>query len=163
MDDKILAVYGVSADILNAIGHTEDPQQQMSAAEVITTGLVAMVCFRGNFAAARALLRMPRSMLRRLSRRRVNRRLHRLTDLFVMRCDLLGYTWKPLNTESVYGIDSLPIVVCDHDRIPRAKLYQHEAYRGCMASKQRYCYGLKVHLLVTKDGQPVECCLTPGA
>jgi hypothetical protein len=32
-----------------------------------------------------------------------------------------------------------------------------------MASKQRYLYGLNVHLLVTKDGQPVECCLTPGA
>jgi hypothetical protein len=32
-----------------------------------------------------------------------------------------------------------------------------------MASKKRYVYGLKVHLLVTKDGQPVECFLTPGS
>jgi hypothetical protein len=32
-----------------------------------------------------------------------------------------------------------------------------------MASKKRDFYGRKVHLLVTKDGQPVECCLTPGA
>jgi hypothetical protein len=32
-----------------------------------------------------------------------------------------------------------------------------------MASKKRYFYGLKVHLLVTKDGQPVECFLTPGS
>jgi hypothetical protein len=32
-----------------------------------------------------------------------------------------------------------------------------------MASKQRYFYGLKVHLLVTKDGQPVACFLTPGS
>jgi hypothetical protein len=32
-----------------------------------------------------------------------------------------------------------------------------------MASKQRYFYGLNVHLLVTKDGQPVECFLTPGS
>jgi hypothetical protein len=60
MDDKILAVYGLRAEILNAIGHAEDPQQQMSDAEVITTGVVAMVCFRGNFDAARALLRTPR-------------------------------------------------------------------------------------------------------
>jgi hypothetical protein len=43
MDDKILAVYGLSADILQAIGHAEDPHQQMSDAEVITTGLVAML------------------------------------------------------------------------------------------------------------------------
>ncbi len=32
-----------------------------------------------------------------------------------------------------------------------------------MASKKCYCYGLNVHLLVTKDGQPVECFLTPGS
>ena len=39
---KILAIYGLCADLLNAIGHVEDPQQHMSDAEVITTGLVAM-------------------------------------------------------------------------------------------------------------------------
>ena len=88
MDDKILAVYGLSADLLNAIGHAEDPPPQMNDAEVITTGLVAMWFFRGNFEAARALLSTPRYMPRMLSRSRLNRRLHRLTDLFVMRFDL---------------------------------------------------------------------------
>jgi hypothetical protein len=90
MDDQILAVYCLMADILNAIGHAEDPQQQMSDAEVITTGLVAMWFFRGNFEAARALLSMPRYMPHMLSRSRLNRRLHRLTDLFVRLFDLLG-------------------------------------------------------------------------
>jgi Transposase DDE domain len=163
MDEKILAVYGLSADVLNAIGHAEDPQQQMSDAEVITTGLVAMWFFRGNFEAARALLSTPRYMPHMLSRSRWNRRLHRLTELFVMLVNLLGYTWKQLNIESVYVIDSFPVVVCDNYRIPRAKLYQHEEYRGSMASKKCYFYGLKVHLLVTKDGQPVECFLTLGS
>jgi hypothetical protein len=88
MDDKILAVYGLSADLLNAIGHAEDPQPQMSEAEVITTGLVAMLFFRGNFEAARALLSMPRYMPHMLSRSRLNRRLHRLTDLFLRLFDL---------------------------------------------------------------------------
>ena len=120
MDDKILAVYGLSADILQALGHAEDPHQKMSDAEVITTGLVAMLFFRGNFEAARALLCTPGYMPHMLSRRRLNRRLHRLTDLFVMVFDLLGCTWKQLNTESVYVIDSFPVVACDNYRIPRA-------------------------------------------
>jgi hypothetical protein len=60
MDDEILAIYGLSADLLNAIGHAEDPPQQLSDAAVITTGLVAMWFFRGNFEAARALLSTPR-------------------------------------------------------------------------------------------------------
>jgi hypothetical protein len=59
MDDKILAVYCLRADVLQALGQAEDPQPRMSDAEVITTGLVAVLFCRGNFAAARALLSMP--------------------------------------------------------------------------------------------------------
>jgi hypothetical protein len=65
-----------------------------------------------------------------LSRSRLNRRLHRLNELFLVLFELLGYGWKYLNTESVYIIDSFPVAVCDNYRIPRAKLYQHEKYRG---------------------------------
>ena len=90
MDDKILAVYCLSAEVLIAIGQVEDPQQQMSDAEVITTGLVAMRFFRGNFETARALLSTPRYMPHMLSRSRLNRRLHRLTDLFVRLFEPLG-------------------------------------------------------------------------
>ena len=34
---------------------------------------------------------------------------------------------------------------------------------GHQASKKRYFYGLKVHLMVTEHGQPVEFFLTPGS
>ena len=60
MDDKILTSYCLWADVVKATGHTDAPQQRMSDAEVISTGLVAMLCFRGNFESARALLRTPR-------------------------------------------------------------------------------------------------------
>jgi Transposase DDE domain len=163
MDDKIVAIYCLCADILDALGHVEDPQQRMSDAEVITTGLVAMLFLRSNFEAARTLLSTSRYMPRMLSRSRLNRRLHRLKDLFLTFFELLGHTWKQLNTDSIYIIDSFPIAVCDNYRIPRAKLYKGEAYRGYIASKKRYFYGLKVHLMVTKKGQPVECFLTPGS
>jgi hypothetical protein len=163
MDDKIVAMYCLCADILDAIGHVEDPQQRMNDAEVITTGLVAMLFFRGNVEAGRTLRSTARYMPHRLSRSRLSRRRHRLQNLFLTVFDLLGHTGKPLNTESVYIRDSFPIAVCANYRIPRAKLYQHEAYRGYIASKKRYFYGLKIHLLVTKEGQPVECCLTPGS
>jgi IS5 family transposase len=36
-------------------------------------------------------------------------------------------------------------------------------HRGFCASKRRYYYGLKGHLLVTATGQPVEFVLTPAA
>ena len=40
---------------------------------------------------------------------------------------------------------------------------ENETYRGYQASKRRYFYGLKIHLMVTSAGQPVECVLTPGS
>jgi Transposase DDE domain len=70
--------------------------------------------------------------------------------------------WKKLTSESIYVIDSLPIAVCDNIRIKRNKLYPEEKLRGYLPSKKQYCYGLKVHLLVTKAGQPVEFFLTHG-
>ncbi len=67
-------------------------------------------------------------------------------------------------------IDTFPIPVCDNPkgslwdyRIPRAKVYHDEQYRAYHASKKRYFYGLKLHLLVTHGGQPVEFFLTPGS
>jgi hypothetical protein len=59
-------------------------------------------------------------------------------------------------------MDSLPVVVCDHIRIKHAKIYTEEQFRGYIASKKRYFYGLKIHLRVTKEGQPVEFFLTHG-
>jgi hypothetical protein len=163
MDEKILAMYCLCSDILKAIGHADNPQDKMSDAEVITTGLVAMMFLRGNFETARALLSMPPYIPHMLSRSRLNRRLHRLKHVLLTLFDLLGHTWKQLNTESVYIIDSFPMTACDNYRIPRARLYQHQEYRGYIAGKKRYFYGLKLHLMVTKDGQPVECFLTPGS
>jgi Transposase DDE domain len=163
MDEKILAIYCLCADVLQALGPVEEPHQKMSDAEVVTTALVAMLFFRGNFAAARALLCAPWSMPHMRSRSRLHRRWHRLNDLWLPRFELWGQTWKHLNTESLYMLDSFPIAVCDNYRIPPAKVYQHEAYRGYIASKTRYCYGLKIHLVVTQDGQPIECYLRPGS
>jgi hypothetical protein len=119
MDDKLLAVYGLRADLLHALGHAEDPPPQTREAEVITTGLVALWCLRGHVEAARALLSLPRCVPPLLSRSRVHRRLHRLTDLFVRLSDLRGCTWKQRNTASLSVIDSFPVAACDHARMPR--------------------------------------------
>jgi hypothetical protein len=40
MDDKLVALYCLCADIVRAIGHVEDPQQRISDAEVVTTALL---------------------------------------------------------------------------------------------------------------------------
>jgi hypothetical protein len=47
--------------------------------------------------------------------------------------------------------------------VPRSKIYGgDEAYRGYQASKKRYFYGIKIHLMVTETGEPVEFFLSTG-
>lgn len=163
MDEKIIATYCLCDDLLHALHHQEDPQCQMSDAEVLTTAFTAAFFFRGNLESARWMLKQHAYIPQMLSKSRLSRRLHRLKISLILLFNLLGHVWKTLNDDNVYVIDSLPIAVCDNIRIKHAKLYTEEQFRGYIASKKRYFYGLKIHLMVTKEGQPVEFFLTYGS
>ena len=56
MDFQIVSVYCLCNDLLIALNHQEDPQVQMSDAQVVTTAIIAAVDFGGNFEAARGFL-----------------------------------------------------------------------------------------------------------
>lgn len=163
MDTQIVVVFCLCDDMLKALHHYEDRQCQMSDAEIMTTVLVAALHFGGNQAKASLFLYEQGYIPRMLSKSRFNRRWHRLADLFWALFHLLAETWKHLNVDALYVLDSFPVAVCDNYRIARCQLYDGEDWRGYQASKKRYFYGLKIHLMTTAHGQPVEFCLTPGA
>jgi|SRR5688572_20195751 IS5 family transposase len=163
MDTRIIAIYCLCDDLLRVMRYRDDRQCQMSSAEVMTTAIVAALYLGGNFAAACRMLHEQGYMPRMLSASRFNRRLHRIKPLFLTLFAHLGETFKQLNEESVYVIDTFPIAACDNYRIRRSRRYRGEAYRGYQASKKRYFYGLKLHLLVTAQAEPVEFFLTPGS
>jgi hypothetical protein len=163
MDSRIILVYCLCDDYLKSLAHRENAQQRVSDAEVMTIALVAALEYGGNYAAALRMLSDQRYVGYRLSRSRFSRRLHRIKRHFLTLFAQLAEVWKAVNEEGIYAIDTFPISACDNYRIPRSRLYQGEAYRGRIASKKRYFYGLKVHLMVTRDGCPVEFFLTPGA
>ena len=129
----------------------------------MTIALIAASCFQGRHDPARFMLMQHGYIPGWISKSRFNRRLHRLKDTVAIAFDFLGQMWKTLEADGIYVIDSFPVSVCDNIRIRRAKLYQDETHRGYQASKRRYFYGLKIHLMVTSAGQPVECVLTPGS
>lgn len=163
MDTQIIAIYCVCDDLLKALGHVDDRQRQMTDAEVMTTALIAALHFGGNFEPAREMLAEQAYIPHMLSKSRFNRRLHAIADLVRSVFGLLGEVWKDLNTASIYIIDSFPIAACDNYRICRSRRYRGEVWRGKQASKRRYFYGVKLHLLVTQHGHPVEFFLTPGS
>ncbi len=149
----------------------------MTTAEVMTVALVAAALFDGNQDRSRLFLQEHGYIKRMLSRSRFNRRWHAIPEaLWQQMLWLLGETAKLANPEGVYAVDSVPIPVCDNIRIRRCRLYPcprkakaedtaraDAPYRGYCASKRRYYYGLKGHLLITAGGRPVEFLLTPAS
>ncbi len=130
MDTQIVAVYCLCDDILNGLHHHNDPQCQLSDAEIMTTAIVAALFFGGNLAQAREHMVDYGYIRTSLSASRFNRRLHRMRDLFLTVFAVLGDHWKGLNAESVYIIDSFPLASCDNIRIKRSRRYRGESYRG---------------------------------
>ena len=163
MCDHTLAIYCFIDDFLKARQHREDSRAEVTDAEVLTVAVVAMLYFGGNFERARFVLHELGLMKRLLSRSRFSRRITRLTDLIHCLFHQLGNVLKTLHWETRYILDSFPVAVCDNIRIPRCRLAKGELYRGKIASKQRFFYGVKVQLLATSDGLPVEFAILPGS
>ena len=70
--------------------------------------------------------------------------------------------------ECAYVVNILPVPVCDNIRIRRCRLYSLKesganTFRGYVPSKRRYFYGLRVHLVLTGSGEPVEFALAAGS
>jgi len=167
MEETVTLIYCLCDEFLCAYGYTDDPQAEVTTAEVMTVPLVAATFFCGNQERGRIYLKSHRIFSRVLSRSRLNRRLHAIPEeVWQALFAVLAASFKATNETQEYIIDSFPVPVCDNIRIRRCKLYpkdRGEEFRGYVASKRRYFYGLRVHLLVTARGEPVEFCLAPGA
>ena len=168
MDDTITTIYCLSEEFLKAMGLRDDSQSRLSTAEVMTVALVASAFFGGNVEKARLFLHEYGYMKRMLSKSRLNRRLHAIdAGLWQALFGMLAEVFKERNEDGAYVVDSLPIPVCDNIRIKRCRIHprrEHgEAFRGYIASKRRYFYGLRVHLLVSGSGEPVEFSLAAGS
>ena len=150
MQDTILTMYCLCADLTRAMQHQDDAQTKLSSAEVMTVPLVAACFFGGKIEWARRFLIEHGYFTVPLSQSRLNRRLHALPpELWQTLFALLGEVFKSHNPRGEYVIDSLPVPACDNIRIKRCTLLQGEEHRGYTASKRRYFFGLKVHLLIT--------------
>jgi hypothetical protein len=168
MEDTIITTYYLCDEFLKAIGHHDDHQARLSTAEVMSVALVAAAFFGGNLEASRSFLDEYGYIEKAISKSRFNRRLHAIdSSLWQQLFDLLAEVFKQNNPDQSYVVDSLPVAVCHNIRIRRSKLYplqEHgEAFRGYIASKRRYFYGLRVHLVSSASGEPVEFTLAAAS
>lgn len=164
MEEAILTIHVLCDELVTALDIHEDPQDTIGMAQVMTVQLTAARFFYGNIHQSRLFLEEHHYIRPMLSESRLNRRIHAIpVRVWEALGHILSATFQAMNPDQEYCLDSFPVPVCDNIRIRRCHLYQGEAYRGYVASKRRYFYGLRVHMLVTASGAPIEFLLRPGA
>jgi Transposase DDE domain len=165
LEDTIIATYCLCEEFLKATGHRDDQQARLSSAEVMTVALVASAFFGSNIECGRRFLHEHGYMPNMISKSRLNRRLHAIpASRWEALFSILAAFFKERERHGEYVVDSFPVPVCDNIRIRRSRLYEGERFRGYVASKKRYFYGLRVHMLVTAEGgEPVEFFLEAGS
>ena len=136
--------------------------RRLTDAQVLTTALVAARFFGGNLVVAKHYMEQHWGQ-NRLDKSGFTRRLHALTDTLYSLFATVGDVLKQVHDEARYVLDSFPVAVCHNTRIPRCKLLTGKAYHGRCASKRSWLYGLKVQVVATSDGIPVEFYLHAGA
>ena len=166
MCQSTIAIYCFIDDLLKAANHREDRRCLVNDAQVITTALIAMLYFSGNYQKSLTSIAEAGLFSATLSRSRFSRRLARLSDLIYLFFHHLGASIKNLNYESRYALDSFPVAMCENVRIKRNRLTKEvcrkEDYRGVITSKREYFFGVRVQIIATIDSVPVEFAVLPG-
>lgn len=161
---QILCIFYICDEIVKQVGFRDHPHAKMSTSQVLTVFIVAAKFFCGNQESARRFLQEHGYINNMLGKSRFNRRLHAIPlHIFEVIIAAIGEIHKLSNPENEYMIDSFPVAVCQNIRIWHSRIYRGEEYRGYCSSKKQYFYGLKVHMIVTKDGKPIEFTFTPGS
>ncbi|MBD0378374.1 MAG: IS982 family transposase, partial [Flavisolibacter sp.] len=162
-EDKIIAIYCFVDDLLKGTGQREDIRRRASDSEIMTTAIVSALYFGGHLENGRHFMKWTGLSPLMLDKSRFNRRLHALSDLMFELFFQIGHHLKTIAGASDYVIDSFPVALCDNIRINPCRLLKGEQWRGKHASMRRYFYGVKVQVLTTGTGIPVEFCFVPGS
>lgn len=157
-------VYVISDEVLRTLKVVDDPQSRMSNSEVITFAIITAKFFSGNYKMARFLCKKLGLFPKILSSSRLNRRLHNISwKHWYAIFRFLSFISKQSSDTCYFAVDSFPVPYCQKNRIDKRKGFLAHEYLGFAASKKRYFCGIKVHMIVTSQGRPVEVQFRPGS
>ena len=163
MEQRMITIYCLIEEFLKGLkGKKEHKLAEISDSEVLFLGYLAMADFNGNYTKAH-YYGMGMKLVNKVEYSRFTRRINQLEEeigeLFVFLSEL----FKKLNGLQIYSVDSFPVEICQIQREKRSRLWRDVSLKGYNASKKKYFYGFKVHMVVTTNQEPVSCYISEGS
>ena len=162
MERDIITVYCLIDEYLKVSGIKDDVRAEISNAEVLLIGYMAVNDFSGNYYKAHQYSMMMQ-LVKRIDYTRFLRRLAKINEVLSTLFLFLGSLFQRLNGAKIYSVDSFPVELCQITRQSRVRLWSDPSLKGYNASKGRFFYGLKVHMVVTTDKEPVMVHISEGS
>lgn len=164
MDTSVVAIYVVCDEVIKVLNIKDDLQAQMSTSEIVAFAVLASKLFYGNHRLTRWVCDKAGYFPKMLSESRLNRRLHKIPwNVWVAIFRFLALVFKAENPSDEFAVDSFPVACCAKQRIDRRKFLKEREYIGYAPSKKKYFCGVKVHMIVTGKGKPVEFAIRPAS
>ena len=158
----IITVYCLINEYLKISGIKDDVRAEMSNVEVLLIGYMVANDFNRNYFKVHQYVKMMH-LVKEIDYTRFLRRLVKINNVLSTLFLFLGSLFQRLNGAKIYSVDSFPVELCQITRQSRVRLWSDPSLKGYNASKGRFFYGFKVHMVVTTDKEPVMVHISQGS
>jgi len=160
MNVQSIFIYCLADALTRALKLKDEPRAKMTNAEIITFVMISALFYQCNYKLTRLVSLNCRLFSSPLSQSRINRRIHQIPESTWMM--IFAICRNDLSNQE-YIVDSFPVAVCQNYKRFRCKLFSGKKFHGYTASKKQYFFGIKVHMIVSSKGIPIEFVFTPGS
>jgi len=163
MLDQTIVTYCICDEVCKGLLIKDDSQCKMSTAEVMTFAILAASMFYCDYRRTRLVALQGKYFKNILSHSQLVRRIHHVPE------EAWNMAFQALRSflqsadQCYFIVDSFPLEAFQNHKSWRAKRFSDKKYHGYSASKKRYFFGIKIHMIVDIDGIPVEFFITPGS
>lgn len=162
MEEEVIFIYCLADSVVNASSLSDHPQALMSHAEIITFVMISALYYRCNYAITTRVIAFHRYFKCLISHSRMVRRIHQIPSMIWHVMFLVCQSILQTKRSKKLIVDSFPVAACQNNKIFRCKLFTGKHFHGYTASKKSYFFGIKVHMIVTSQGVPMQFLFTPG-
>jgi len=162
MEQRIITIFYLIDEYLKIMGIKDDVRAKVSNSEILLVGYIAVSDFNGNYYKAYNYCKMLR-FVKMPEYSRFIRRINHLEKIIEKLFNWLSKLFMKLEDTQIYSVDSFPVELCDIIRERQVNLWNNISLKGYNASKKKFFYGFKVHMVVTTNKEPIHFFISEGS